>query len=156
MRRPQHTSSSSHSGAPNNAFSSRHKARVLALQALYELDSTDHEVRTVLAGESPQLPPSAKSRAFARKIVQGLVEKRESIDEIIARHAPNWPVDQLPTIDRNILRIAIYELLTVSDTPPKVAINEAVELAKVFGSENSAKFINGVLGAVVESEHIGV
>jgi len=138
------------------AFSTRHKARILALQALYEIDSAQRDSQAVLSTERPQLTPTAKSRSFARKVVQGVVEKRPEIDALIALHAPDWPVDQIANVDRNILRIAIFELIDVSETPPKVVINEAIELAKVFGSENSPKFVNGVLGAVVESEHIEV
>lgn len=139
-----------------DAFSTRHRARVLALQALYEIDSSHHEPGNVLSSEPPQTAPPARSRAFAKKLVEGVVGRREEIDAMIALHAPHWPVAQIPSIDRNILRIAIFELLSVSDTPPKVAINEAVELAKVFGSENSPKFVNGVLGSVVESEQLGI
>ena len=78
-----------------------------------------------------------------------MAERRAQIDGVIAAHAPTWPVEQLPAVDRNILRIAIFEILFNNETPPKVAINEAVELAKRYGSETSSRFVNGVLGGVV-------
>jgi N utilization substance protein B len=137
-------------------FSTRHKSRILALQALYEMDSTQRDSQTVLSHKRPQLTPTAKSRTFARKVVEGVFEKCAEIDGLIALHAPDWPVDQIPNIDRNILRIAIFELMDVYETPTKVVINEAIELAKVFGSDTSPKFVNGVLGAVVESDDIAV
>ena len=82
-----------------------------------------------------------------------MFDKREKIDKIISKFAPNWPMLQMATVDRNLLRMAIYEIVLSSEAPPKVAINEAVELAKVFGSDSSPKFVNGVLGAVMEAVH---
>jgi len=126
----------------------RHKARMLALQALYEIDSVARLPEAVterLLGESTL---SGETADFVRELVNGAVKNREAIDGTIHKFAPAWPVDQIATIDRNILRLAIWEILFDNKVPIKVAVNEAVELAKTFGSEGSAKFINGVLGSV--------
>ena len=93
--------------------------------------------------------PSAE--AFSRNLVVGVLANRDKFDETIARFAPSWPIIQMAVVDRNILRMAIYEMTVGGETPPKVAINEAVELAKVFGSESSPKFVNGVLGSVMKT-----
>ena len=126
----------------------RRKARGLALQALYELDSTRHEPEEVvnyLLEEGELLEENAN---FTRELVIGVLENKEKIDETIQRFAPAWPIAQLSAIDRNILRLAIFEVLFDNRVPVGVAINEAVELAKKFGSDNSSKFVNGVLGSV--------
>ena len=127
----------------------RRKARVIALQVLYETDRARHEpgrtLDRILAGE----PVSASFEAFARRLVKGVLENQENIDKIISTYAPTWPVSQLAIVDRNILRVAIFEIRLGGETPSKVAINEAVELAKIFGSDSSSKFVNGVLGSVV-------
>lgn len=86
---------------------------------------------------------------FARKIVRGVLENLEAIDSIIGAHAPAWPVRQLAAVDRNLLRVAVYELAVEGDTPPRVAINEAVEIGKTFGSDASFRFVNGVLGSIL-------
>lgn len=129
----------------------RRKARVVALQVLYEADTVRHDPREVLHRrlEDVSLPTSAE--AFARDLVQGVLGNRQNIDNIISTFAPSWPVSQMAVVDRNILRVAIYEMMLGGKTPPKVAINEAVELAKVFGSDSSPKFVNGVLGSVMET-----
>jgi N utilization substance protein B len=134
----------------------RHRARIAALQALYELDCTEHPPAVVIEQrlEEVQLPEPGES--FARELVQGVREHREWIDSLIARYAPDWPVDQIAVIDRNVLRISIYEILMRIDTPTKVAINEAVELAKQFGSDSSSRFVNGVLGSLVAKEVIAI
>jgi N utilization substance protein B len=126
----------------------RHKARMLALQALYEVDSVARPPEVVterLLGESAF---SGENSDFVRELVNGTVKNREEIDSNIRKFAPAWPVDQIATVDRNILRLAIFEILYNNKVPVKVVVNEAVELAKTFGSENSARFINGVLGSV--------
>ena len=97
--------------------------------------------------DESDLPPAG--RAFVRMLVEGVLERMKDLDELIAKYAPEWPVDQMAIIDRNILRIAIHEIATAENTPVKVAINEAVELAKVFGSGSSRRFVNGVLGSFV-------
>ncbi|MFC1988288.1 transcription antitermination factor NusB [Chloroflexota bacterium] len=124
------------------------KARAIALQALYEIDSTAHCVEEALNHLLAEevLPP--KNAGFAHHLVNGVIENMEEIDRNIQGFAPAWPVDQLPVIDRNILRLAIFEILIDNKVPVKVAINEAVELAKTFGADSSSKFVNGVLGSV--------
>jgi N utilization substance protein B len=130
----------------------RHEARVLALQALYEIDSAGHTPAVVIDQrlEESDLPEHGK--AFARELAIGVGDNREMLDSYIARYAPEWPVDQIAVIDRNVLRLATYEILIGTDTPVKVAINEAVELAKDFGSDSSGRFVNGVLGTLVAKE----
>ncbi|MGA2285623.1 MAG: transcription antitermination factor NusB [Dehalococcoidia bacterium] len=126
----------------------RRQARILALQALYEGDTTGHDPHQALERMLVETDTVQESADFARELVAGAVEQRAQLDEVIARVAPAWPLEQMATIDRNILRLAILEILLNNRTPVKAAINEAVELAKTFGSDNSAKFVNGVLGSV--------
>lgn len=126
----------------------RRKARAIALQALYEIDTTRHDAAEVLgrflAGEGL----SEDNNAFVRQLVNQVTQHREEIDQSIKRFAPSWPVEQLSAIDRNILRLAISEILFDNRVTIKIAINEAVELAKKFGGESSSRFVNGVLGSV--------
>ena len=126
----------------------RRKARIAALQALFESDSSEHDPGTSLLwlAQEQVLPKTALS--YAQELIRGVIENKGQIDSLIEIHAPNWPVEQLAAIDRNILRLAIFEILIDNKVPLKVAINEAVELAKAFGSYNSSKFINGVLRAI--------
>ncbi len=126
----------------------RHQGRILALQALYELDIADHPVDEVLARAFADQPPPADVRAHVARLVNGVLAAREEVDPYIAAAAPAFPLPQLPAIDRNVLRLAVYELLREPDVPPRAAINEAVELAKRFGGDNSARFVNGVLGTI--------
>lgn len=126
----------------------RRKVRMLAVQALYEADSVGHEAEKVLDRSLSEEELSEDNANFARDLVKGVVQNKEKIDENIRRFAPAWPVAQIPVIDRNILRLAIFEILLDNKVPVKVAINEAVELAKLFGSDSSPKFVNGVLGSV--------
>ena len=126
----------------------RRKARVLALQALYEIDSVGHEMEAVVSRLLSKGGLSEENTAFSRELVSGVIQNREQIDCNIQSFAPAWPVEQIPVVDRNILRLAIFEILLDNKVPVKVAINEAVELAKMFGGDNSAKFVNGVLGSV--------
>ena len=130
---------------------SRRIARRALLQVLYEVDSSGHTVEESLGWVMEQLSLDEKSVAFVKAITNGVVQHRQELDGEIRRYAPTWPVSQLPVVDRNILRIAIYEMLMSQETTPKVAINEAVELAKQFGSENLPPFVNGVLGAVMQT-----
>jgi len=127
----------------------RRQARIIALQALFEIDMTNHDPATVLSErfEDKELPPEGE--AFARTLVMGTLEHRQEIDALIARVAPEWPVEQIAGVDRAILRLAIYEIVFGGQTSPKVVINEAVELAKLFGSDSSRRFINGALGTLV-------
>jgi N utilization substance protein B len=126
----------------------RRKARVIALQALYEVDSVGHDIESALAHFLADGRLSEENAAFARGLVSGVIQNREEIDQHIKKFAPAWPVEQIPVVDRNILRLAIFEILLDNNVPIKVAINEAVELAKMFGSDSSPKFVNGVLGSV--------
>jgi N utilization substance protein B len=126
----------------------RRKARIIALQALYEIDSAGHSVDGALENLLANSNLPQENADFARELVSGVIQKKEDIDRHIKRFAPAWPIEQLSIIDKNILRLAIFEILIDNKVPVKVAINEAVELAKMFGSDNSPKFVNGVLGAV--------
>ncbi|MBI2723851.1 MAG: transcription antitermination factor NusB [Chloroflexi bacterium] len=130
------------------AANPRRKSRVVALQALYEGDTSAHDPGAAVRrlAEDADLTPDQAD--FAMDLVSGVLAQREELDAIIHRAAPQWPVDQLSAIDRNILRLAIREILMNNGAPIRAAINEAVELAKGFGSDNSAKFVNGVLGSV--------
>jgi len=128
-------------------MTTRREARKLALQALYEIDAVGREPDSALNHLLGESSASDESSSFTRSLVNGVMEKREQIDATIQRYAPAWPVDQIAVIDRNVLRLAIFEILFDNKVPVKVAVNEATELAKSFGSETSAKFVNGVLGA---------
>jgi transcription antitermination protein NusB len=129
---------------------SRRQARVIALQALYELDCTQHKIEEVMRFrlEDDEEPVSHDTRQFAFALVNGVLAHRSQLDTMIQQFAPEWPLGQIAIVDRNILRIAIFEFSILGETPVKVAINEAVELAKTFGSESASRFINGVLGAL--------
>jgi transcription antitermination protein NusB len=126
----------------------RRKARILALQALYEVDSVARQPETVVERLLSETKLSVENCNFVRELVLGTIKHRDEIDQHIKKLAPAWPISQLALIDRNVLRLAIFEILFDNKVPVKVAVNEAVELAKSFGSESSAKFINGVLGSV--------
>ena len=126
----------------------RRKARAIALQVLYEIDSSRHDVEEVLNRLLAEERLSEDNNAFVRDTVTGVLENVGEIDRDIQTFAPAWPVEQIPVIDRNILRLAIFEILIDNKVPVKVAINEAVELAKTFGADKSSKFVNGVLGSV--------
>ena len=121
------------------------------LQVLCEVDSVRHDAGDVLDRRVVDEKFSPSAEDFVQKLSWGVLENLQEIDKIISEFAPNWPLSQMAIVDRNLLRVAIYEIVMDSDTPPKVAINEAVELAKVFGSESSPKFVNGVLGSVMET-----
>lgn len=131
-------------------MSHRHLARALVLQSLYEWDfyGQTRDVSTMLERNLSEFAPELDEKDFARTIAKGILEHQFEIDNIITRFAPDWPLEKITTIDRNVLRIGSFELLFNFDIPSKVAINEAIELAKTFGGESSGKFVNGVLGAV--------
>ena len=131
----------------------RTRARGIALQALYELDITDHPVGTVLKERIADASLSEELVQFFRTIVLGILPIRQELDRFIADHAPDWPLDQVAIIDRNILRIALWEFAVADDIPLKVAINEAVELAKLYGSDSAPRFVNGVLGSLADRQH---
>ena len=127
----------------------RRKARVKALQALYEVDSAGHDVEEVVNRQSDEEDqPEGEGIEFIQELVGGVLKNKADIDHVIETYAPAWPVAQMALIDRNILRLAIFEILFDNKVPVKVVINEAVELAKSFGGDNTPKFINGVLGTV--------
>ncbi len=127
---------------------SRRKARALILQALYEIDSTKHSVEEVLNRLLADKGLPEDNDIFVRQLVSGVIQSQQQLDEHIKRFAPAWPINQLSAVDRNILRLAIFELLIDNRMPVSITINEAVELAKKFGSDNSARFVNGVLSSV--------
>ncbi len=127
---------------------SRRRARTLALQALYEIDYTGHKAAEVMNRLLAEKALDEEYAGFARDLVDEVIQHRAEIDEKIRNFAPAWPLQQMSAIDRNILRLAIFEILIDNKVPVKVAINEAVELAKAFGSDSSSRFVNGVLGSV--------
>ncbi|PIU99313.1 transcription antitermination factor NusB [Candidatus Wolfebacteria bacterium CG03_land_8_20_14_0_80_36_15] len=133
-------------------MATRHLVRSVVLQSLYEWDFFDkkEDFIKILERNLGEFAPGIDEPEFAWRIAKGLIENLSEIDKIIEKAAPQWPLNQIPITDRNILRIGLYELLFANkeEVPPKVAINEAIELAKSYGGENSSKFINGVLGTV--------
>ena len=136
----------------------RHLGRIVALQTLYEQDFR-HDVKDesldlskVLDRNIERYAETIDDQKFVRELVAGVAARSAEIDQIIGPVAPEWPVEQIARIDRVILRIGIFELLFTDAVPPKVAINEAVELAKAFGGDNSSKFVNGVLGTVLRNK----
>ncbi len=129
---------------------SRTRARGLALQVLYEVDMANHPPVEVFQSRLEDNTLSDELTEFSRQIVFGVLPLIQDLDEMIAKYAPEWPLDQVAVIDRNILRIAFWEFAVQRDTPVKVAINEAVELAKQFGSDSAPRFVNGVLGSLAE------
>lgn len=128
----------------------RSQARAIALQVLYETDLSTHLPGDVLQMRLEETALSPELAEFARKIIFGVLPLREELDKVIAKYAPEWPLDQIAAIDRNILRMACWEFAISRETPVKVAINEAVELAKTYGSDSTARFVNGVLGTLVD------
>ena len=131
----------------------RTRARGIALQALYEIEISNHKVGMVISNRFEEEEISDELKEFCRQIVSGILPIRSDLDIVIAKYAPDWPFDQVAAIDRNILRIAVWELTVIGDTPLKVIINEAVELAKLFGSDAAPRFINGVLGSLVDHQN---
>ncbi len=132
---------------------SRTRARSIALQVLYEIDMVNHPPADVLRQRLEEAPVSEDLADFARQIVFGVLPLTHELDHIIAKYAPEWPLDQIAAIDRNILRVSCWEFAVRRETPVKVAINEAVELAKMFGSDSAPRFINGVLGSLAEHQY---
>jgi transcription antitermination protein NusB len=130
----------------------RTRARAIALQVLYETDLSAHLPGDVLRTRLEETTLPLELAEFARGIIFGVLPIRDHLDRVIAKYAPEWPLDQIAAIDRNILRMACWEFAISRETPVKVAINEAVELAKLFGSDSTARFVNGVLGTLVDHE----
>jgi len=128
----------------------RRRARRLTLEVLYEYDLADHAALPTLARRLNEQQMESAGAEFAQRLVGGILDYQERMDSIISRYAPEWPLDQMAVIDRNILRIAIFEFLIDGETPIKVSINEAVELAKTYGSDSAPRFVNGVLGTLAD------
>ena len=131
----------------------RTRARSIALQVLYEVDLANHPPADIYKLRLEDNPLSDDLSDFARQIIFGVLRLTNTLDQILAKYAPEWPLDQIAAIDRNILRMALWEFAVYHDTPIKVAINEAVELAKQYGSDSAPRFINGVLGALADHQH---
>lgn len=131
----------------------RTKARSIALQVLFEVDLVNHPLGDALKFRLEDSSIDERLSGFVRSIVQGVWSMNKQLDQFIAEHAPEWPLEQVATIDRNILRIALWEFAVDGETPIKVAINEAIELAKAFGSDSSPRFINGVLGSLATNQN---
>ena len=131
----------------------RTRARSLALQVLYEVDMANHPPGEVFVSRLEEFPLTDELAEFARQIIFGILPLTQELDLLIAKYAPEWPLDQIAAIDRNILRMALWEFAIQGETPIKVAINEAVELAKHYGSDSAPRFINGVLGSLAEHHH---
>ena len=126
----------------------RRKSREFALQALYQLNITKQDVTALLAQFQEHFLHDRKADEFLRRLVLGVLEHCEELDRLIERYSENWRLDRIDVIDRNILRMALFELLYCEDIPPKVTINEAIDLGKRYGSEESGSFINGILDRI--------
>jgi len=131
----------------------RTRARSLALQVLYEVDIANHPPGEIFKLRLEDAPLSEDLAEFARQIIFGILPLTQTLDHLIAKYAPEWPLEQIAAIDRNILRMALWEFAVSGETPLKVAINEAVELAKLYGSDSAPRFVNGVLGALAEHQN---
>lgn len=132
-------------------MSNRHLARTIAMQSLYQWDFLGKEVSRVpdiITFNLKEFAPDFDDKGFVTEIVEGVVQHIDTIDKTITTFAPDWPIEQITNVDRNILRLGVYELKYSETIPSKVAINEAIELAKTFGGESSGRFVNGVLGAI--------
>jgi N utilization substance protein B len=130
-------------------MANRHLLRTALMQALYESEfHPDRKLQVVLDRRLADLTPSDEDRKYIEQAAAGLEKRHDDIDKLIVKNAPEWPLEQIAAIDRAVLRLGIYEVLWSDEVPPKVAINEAVEIAKQYGGENSGSFVNGVLGTV--------
>jgi N utilization substance protein B len=127
-------------------ISTRRDVRILSLQILCEVDTANHSSEIVLSQAKTNYEMLPKDEDFVCKLVNNVLVNLQQLDNMIMFYAPNWPIDQMAVVDRNILRMAIGEIEWVCSTPDRVAVNEAVEIAKIFGSENTPSFVNGVLG----------
>ncbi len=131
-------------------MANRHLARTIALQTLFQWDflKKKSDPKELLSYIKKEFAPDFDDQGFSLDLVQAVVDNQKKIDQLITKFAPEWPIDQITISDRNVLRIGVYELKMAKDIPPKVAINEAIELAKAFGGDSSGKFVNGVLGSI--------
>ena len=134
-------------------MANRHLSRTIAMQSLFEWDFHDkrEDLKKIIANNLEEFGSKGTDAIFVYQLTEGVVSRLDEIDKIIAQYATEWPVDQITLVDRNVLRLGIYELMFLKEVPPKVAINEAVELAKTFGGESSSKFLNGVLGSLYKT-----
>ena len=133
----------------SNVSNARHLARVMAMQALYEVDAVASDPAAAVEAVAAEHRAPARARAFASDLVQGVLHHLDAIDAVIGEAAPQWPLEQVARVDKAVLRVAVFELLFGRRAPPKVAINEAIDIAKTYGGENSGRFVNGVLGHVL-------
>ncbi|MDD5749479.1 MAG: transcription antitermination factor NusB [Patescibacteria group bacterium] len=131
-------------------MANRHLSRTLALQVLFEWDFSkgSHQVEETLEYLRREFAPDFDDQGFSLQLVKNIIDHHREIDALISKFAPEWPLEQITTSDRNVLRIGVYELKLAAEIPPKVAINEAIELAKAYGGDSSGKFVNGVLGSI--------
>ncbi len=132
-------------------MANRHLARTIALQSLYEWDFNKkslEDLKKIVEHNVAEFAPGLKDDSFVYHLIDGVTKNQKEIDGKIVKTAPEWPLDQITLVDRNIMRIGIFELQHDDQIPPKVAINEAIELAKTFGGEASGRFVNGVLGTL--------
>jgi transcription antitermination protein NusB len=132
-------------------MSNRHLGRTIAMQALYQYDfrkNPPEAMPEIISHSISEFAPTYDDQGFIKELIDGVLGRQGEIDTIITHYAPEWPIEQITVVDRNILRIGVYELKWVLNIPSKVAINEAIELAKTFGGESSGRFVNGVLGAI--------
>ncbi len=131
-------------------MANRHLLRTIALQSLFEWDFHNQQgnLEEIFDRVFKEFSPKSDENSFAKELLDGVVKNHAEIDEIIVKHAPEWPIAQITVIDRNVLRLGIYEMMFLKETPPRVVINEAVEMGKSFGGDSSGKFVNGVLGAL--------
>ena len=126
----------------------RRQARELAMQALFYMDMQNNASAQMLASFCDNFRPSKKAHPFFLKLVSGVLETRPEIDSLIEKFSKNWKIDRMSGVDRNVMRIAVYEMLYCEDIPPKVSINEAVEVGKKYGTEESGSFINGIMDGI--------
>ncbi|MFA4871701.1 MAG: transcription antitermination factor NusB [Patescibacteria group bacterium] len=131
-------------------MSNRHLARTIAVQTLYQWDFNGQKdnVYDILEHNRQEFAPEFDDGGFIKHLIEGVINNKKEVDDYIVKFAPEWPLEQITIVDRNILRLGTYELKFDEDIPAKVAINESIELAKTFGGESSGKFVNGVLGAI--------
>lgn len=129
----------------------RRQLREIAFQTIFQVDVGKNDLEVSLSERINENDMNERDQAFCRNLVIGTVEKLPEIDGLIEKYALEWKIERMSSVDRNILRLAVFEMLYSSETPKKVALNEAIELAKVFGSEESPKFINGVLDGIIKS-----
>jgi N utilization substance protein B len=131
-------------------MANRHLARTVAMQSLFEWDFKERKenLKDITANNLKEFAASLGETDFVYELAEGVAAKLPEIDQVITKTAPEWPIDQITLVDRSVLRLGIYELMFLKDVPPKVAINEAVELAKTYGGDSSGKFLNGVLGTL--------